>query len=172
MRILALCTLAITINTAWACESELLDHSFRKLAAKEQVNLCETYTGKVLLVVNTASKCGFTSQYDGLEKLHEEYGEQGLVVLGFKDAEEYEEPQMDQSKRTIVEPARDFCMEVLVPESGLSSWEKPLTELDAPLPFFESMPAIEVCFRTSPPCSRMKRSSARVSVRAAPLAEV
>ena len=47
------------------------------------VNLSQEYDGKVLLVVNTASKCGNTPQYDDLEKLYEEYGGDGLVVLGF-----------------------------------------------------------------------------------------
>lgn len=66
-----------------ACESELLDQDFRRLASTEEINLCEAYGGKVLLVVNTASKCGNTPQYDGLEKLYDQYGDEGLVVLGF-----------------------------------------------------------------------------------------
>ena len=43
----------------------------------------DAYMGKTLLIVNTASRCGFTSQYDGLQKLFETYQDQGLVVLGF-----------------------------------------------------------------------------------------
>lgn len=69
--------------SVFACDSPLLDQNFRRLASTEEVNLCDTYSGKVLLVVNTASKCGNTPQYDGLEKLHEQYGPDGLVVLGF-----------------------------------------------------------------------------------------
>jgi glutathione peroxidase len=69
--------------TALACDSPLLDQEFKRLASTERVNLCEAYSGKVLLVVNTASKCGNTPQYDGLEKLYEEYAGDGLVVLGF-----------------------------------------------------------------------------------------
>ena len=68
---------------ALACDNELLDQDFRRLASTDEVNLCKAYAGKVLLIVNTASKCGNTPQYDGLEKLYDQYGEEGFVVLGF-----------------------------------------------------------------------------------------
>jgi glutathione peroxidase len=80
--VLALITVFVCLP-AFACESELLDQDFRQLASTEEVNLCEAYAGKVVLVVNTASKCGNTPQYDGLEDLYSTYGDQGLVVLGF-----------------------------------------------------------------------------------------
>lgn len=48
----------------------------------EQVPL-SSFSGKVLLIVNVASKCGFTNQYKGLQQLHEDFGAQGLVVMGF-----------------------------------------------------------------------------------------
>ncbi|MDD3352297.1 glutathione peroxidase [Zoogloea sp.] len=60
----------------------LLNHSFPRLQDDKTQNLCD-YQGKVLLVVNTASYCGFTSQYDGLEKMYARYKDKGLVVVGF-----------------------------------------------------------------------------------------
>jgi glutathione peroxidase len=75
--------LAFASNAAMASCSELLDRSFRPLADKTPVNLCDQYAGKVLLVVNTASKCGYTPQYEGLEKLHEDLAPRGFAVVGF-----------------------------------------------------------------------------------------
>lgn len=65
-----------------AC-AESLDVSVAPLTGGEPVHLCEAYADKVVLVVNTASKCGFTPQYATLEKLYDDYREQGLEVLGF-----------------------------------------------------------------------------------------
>ena len=60
----------------------LLNQNFKRLQDEAPQNLCQ-YAGKVVLVVNTASYCGYTKQYEGLEKLYSKYGPRGLVVLGF-----------------------------------------------------------------------------------------
>lgn len=66
---------------AQSCPS-LLNHTFPRLQDETPQQLCQ-YQGRVLLVVNTASYCGFTPQYEGLEKLHAQYAARGLTVLGF-----------------------------------------------------------------------------------------
>jgi glutathione peroxidase len=62
-------------------EMAVYDHCYINMEGKT-VSLSD-YKGKVLLIVNTASKCGFTPQYEGLERLWKTYGERGLVVIGF-----------------------------------------------------------------------------------------
>jgi glutathione peroxidase len=64
-----------------ACPA-MLNHTFLRLQDDAPQSLCQ-YQGKVVLVVNTASYCGFTNQYEALEKVYARYKDQGLVVLGF-----------------------------------------------------------------------------------------
>jgi len=67
-----------------ACKG-LLDHNFPALLTGNPQSLCD-YAGKVVLVVNTASQCGYTPQYEGLEALYKRYQKRGLVVVGFPSA--------------------------------------------------------------------------------------
>jgi glutathione peroxidase len=71
----------VAAKTAAPCPA-ILKHTFNKLQDDAPQNLCQ-YAGKVVLVVNTASFCGYTKQYEGLEALHAKYSGKGLVVLGF-----------------------------------------------------------------------------------------
>ncbi len=79
---LIMSALSFMSTLSYAC-STLLDYELRALNTEQKVKLCEHYADQVILVVNTASKCGFTPQYEGLEALYERYKAQGLVVLGF-----------------------------------------------------------------------------------------
>lgn len=60
-----------------------LNHEIRLLNENKTINLCKTYLGNVILIVNTASKCAFTNQYEDLEKLYAKYKDRGFVILGF-----------------------------------------------------------------------------------------
>ncbi len=60
-----------------------LNHDFQKLHSSERVNLCAAFAGKPLLLVNTASHCGYTPQFSGLETISKRYSARGLVVVGF-----------------------------------------------------------------------------------------
>jgi len=88
---------AQTTSTATSASSrDILNHDYRLLAGTETINLRQRYGGEVLLVVNTASKCGFTPQFDGLEALHAQYHAQGFSVLGFPSGDFREQEFSDE----------------------------------------------------------------------------
>jgi glutathione peroxidase len=94
--------LSFTIMDASANQCpKALDFEIKRLGEDKVQSLCQ-YKGKVILVVNTASKCGFTPQYEGLEKLYSEKKDEGLVVLGFPSHDFYQEPAPEQE-------IKDFC---------------------------------------------------------------
>jgi glutathione peroxidase len=79
--IAALAALAVPSTAAEIPCPPVLDHKFGSLQG-EPVSLCQ-FRGKVVLIVNTASECGYTPQYEGLEGLYRRYRDKGFVVLGF-----------------------------------------------------------------------------------------
>ncbi|RRJ83318.1 glutathione peroxidase [Aestuariirhabdus litorea] len=78
-----------------------LDHSLRKLHSRDYVNLCQLAADKPLLIVNTASRCGFTPQFKGLEALHKEYVGKGLVVIGFASNDFRQEAKDEEKAATV-----------------------------------------------------------------------
>ena len=80
--LLILLVMPFRIVLADGCPASL-DFQLRPLASARAESLCARYAGQVVLVVNTASQCGFTPQYEGLESLYQRYRDRGLVVLGF-----------------------------------------------------------------------------------------
>ncbi len=81
--LISIAILAAASMPALAAEAVLDGISLRPLAADAPVDLAARHKGQVLLVVNTASKCGFTSQYEGLEALQQRNAARGFAVLGF-----------------------------------------------------------------------------------------
>ena len=101
--------LLFSIN-AFSC-SDLLDTDMRILDSAETKNLCE-YEGKALLVVNVASRCGYTYQYAGLQKLYESYKDEDFLVIGIPSRDFLQEysDESDVAEFCSTEYGVDFPM--------------------------------------------------------------
>ena len=95
--------LALLASTSsWAADCPaLLQGSLPELRGKGQVDLCERFAGKPLVVVNTASYCGFAPQFEGLEATYKEYHEQGLEMLGVP-SNDFKQEDADSEKTAKV----------------------------------------------------------------------
>jgi len=98
----AMVALVALAPAAFAACPPLLNHTLPRLQDNAPQNLCQ-FQGKVVLVVNTASYCGFTSQYAALEAMYDKYRERGLVVLGFP-SNDFGQQEPGDSKEIA-----DFC---------------------------------------------------------------
>ena len=75
-------TMLITLTSVQAQKADNI-YGFEVKTIKGETQKLSTYKAKVVLIVNTASKCGLTPQYEGLEALYQKYKDKGLVILGF-----------------------------------------------------------------------------------------
>lgn len=87
----------LTAGTAQAACPDFLNQDMRKLHSKDVVNLCAVSAGNPVLIINTASHCGYTSQFKGLEALYQQYQEQGLQVIGFA-SNDFKQEARDEEK--------------------------------------------------------------------------
>jgi len=122
--------LLIAPGAAQACP-DLLSAEFRSLAGKESARLCDRFEGQVVLVVNTASKCGLTPQYEGLEALHQRLQGRGFAVAGFPSND-----FMDQEPGTEQE-IQEFC--TLTYGVQFPMFEKVSVKGDEAHPFFKAL---------------------------------
>lgn len=100
MRILLTLGVLLMSSMAMACP-DYLQGEYRKLHSQKNIDLCEVTKGKTVLVVNTASHCGFTSQFKGLEALYQKYKDQGLVVVGFA-SDDFKQEDADEEKAATI----------------------------------------------------------------------
>ncbi len=98
-----LCTLLFghTVSAVEPDTDALYNHQLKRLHSAEVVDLRERFAGKPILVINTASFCGFTGQFEGLEALHQRYKDQGLMVVGFPSDDFNQEAKNEEKSAEV-----------------------------------------------------------------------
>jgi len=118
--------LFLIAGTALAECPAYLDQDLQKLRSKETVNICKAYAGKPLLIVNTASHCGFTPQFKELEALHEKYKDQGLVLIGFPSNDFHQEAKNEDEAAQVCYSNYGVKFTMLSPSSVTGKQANPI----------------------------------------------
>jgi len=105
MNMIKICLVGLLVYTFTAQAGDKMGtfYSYKATDIKGVEHTMSEYKDKVVLVVNVASKCGFTSQYEGLQKLYEKYEKEGLVILGFPSN------QFKEQEPGTAEEIQNFC---------------------------------------------------------------
>ena len=134
---LLLSTISSQTFAADSCP-DLLQYQHQKLRSDESIDFCKAFKGEVLLVVNTASQCGYTKQFSGLQKLYEQYRDQGLAVVGFPSDDFRQEFSSEEeiAKVCYVNYGVSFPMlsESSVKGAGVNGFFQHMQQQGAPVP--------------------------------------
>ena len=101
MRLLLFLAFSFVSSGLWAKCPDMFNTQMRQLHSDKMIKLCELVENKPVLVVNTASHCGYTPQFKGLESLHQQYKDQGLTVIGFASNDFNQEAKKEAEAATI-----------------------------------------------------------------------